>query len=118
MATSSKTVYYIYALRNPDNDEFFYVGATKHPERRLVQHIEECGGRGLKSKYISKMASHPELHVLYVLVGIETSNLGVHPDNIKKSEQSWIKALYEQGHPLTNREAAEYRKFEALADTI
>lgn len=115
--------FWIYALIDPDSKRVFYVGRSKHPNSRLLQHMSEAerykSARDLtlsdllgltkkenievKNKRklrwlnsISERGLTPEFSILDEWVCVDTADAN-------RLEDAWIAEMRKRGEPLTNR---------------
>ncbi len=100
---SYAATYYIYVLKNPVNNEIFYVGkTTKELKMRLSGHLSDSGGETEKGKYILSIlesGGKPIIESVEVIYGI------CYLDKIKANQREyyWIKYYKNTGAPLTNK---------------
>lgn len=107
---------FIYALRDPRNNEVRYVGQTKYEKKRYKQHIQ-----GFDEDNIPKQRWIDELKELGLLPIYEVQESGVAWSSRFEREAYWINHYLDLGHRLTNqpkskgpqqrqREAYEYKQ--------
>lgn len=90
--------YYVYGLIDPTTSEYFYVGLSKNPERRLAQHIsgKTWTSQALKDK------------VLQIISADKTPDIAILEETTRESagerENHWMDLLGSQGHPLVNKQ--------------
>jgi len=86
---------WIYALKDPIDNTFKYVGMTKNPKQRLYDHIHEKRGKTKKINWIKKLIKLNLLPLMIILD--ETNNI-----DVEKMETFYIKKLIEEGNELLN----------------
>lgn len=102
LVESYAATYSIYILKNPLNNEVFYVGkTTKELKMRLSGHLSDSGTDGLKGQYLKGIIDNKEkpiIEAVEVIYGI------CYVDKLKASEREyyWIKHFKNNGSPLTN----------------
>lgn len=91
-------IHYIYGLKDPRTDEYHYVGRSKSVKVRLTRHngnknasINSSKNTWLRS--LNKARIKPEVVILQE----------VDSESVKDAEIDWIRKLYHEGHPLTNK---------------
>jgi len=77
---------WIYALKDPRDNSFKYVGMTKNPTKRLYDHIHEKKGKTKKINWIKKLIKLNLLPLMIILD--ETNNV-----EVEKMETYYIKKL-------------------------
>lgn len=90
--------HYIYGLKDPRTNEYHYVGRSKNTKVRITRHN---GGKNAlinspKNTWLralNKARSKPEVVILQE----------VDSKSVKDAEIDWIRKLYQEGHPLTNK---------------
>lgn len=91
---------YVYALRDPRDGAFRYIGKTVRPvERRLKEHLREAPGEHRRSRWIQKLKRlglQPEVVVLEQIEGAWPW---------QESERYWIAFAKAQGWDLVNSTA-------------
>ncbi len=94
--------YSIYVLRNPINNEVFYVGKTsKELKVRLSGHMSDLGSESAKGQYLKQLfdkGHKPSIEAVEVLYGT------CYIDSIKALDREiyWIKHFKSNGCNLTN----------------
>jgi predicted GIY-YIG superfamily endonuclease len=89
---ASETEVHIYALKNPDTNEVFYVGQTNDLQKRLFLHIYQAKngvGNKKRNEAIMKIVSNgqsPAIDILETIHGYYNDNI----DLINKKEQYWV----------------------------
>jgi len=85
---------FIYGLKDPRTDEFFYVGKTNSPSIRLGGHLQERGNNDKFNRITSIVEDglQPEMVIL--------EKVGT--DNWPKIERDWISQGKAKGWPLVN----------------
>lgn len=122
-ATGGYGHFWVYALIDPDSKRVFYVGRSKYPNSRLLQHMSEA------EKYkAAREFSLSELFGLSRKKSVEVSNTrkikwlnsiasrGATPDfeildewvcfdvaDANRLEDAWIAEMRSRGEPLTNK---------------
>lgn len=96
------TTSYIYTLINPKNDQVFYVGCTKNPERRFRQHTSNKYSKTKKDKYISEMGCAFVMTIVQIVVEPETLPKYETTTIARQAEYALFKKLNEMGCNLTN----------------
>ncbi|MEO7048878.1 MAG: GIY-YIG nuclease family protein [Ferruginibacter sp.] len=89
----------VYGLRNPIDDNYFYVGVSGDLKRRLLGHMSSTDKNKDKATIIKKIVDaglRPEIKLLQY---IPDNNIG----SISEIELFWINKLLHQGHPITNK---------------
>jgi len=86
---------WIYALKDPRDNSFKYVGMTKNPTKRLYDHIHEKKGKTKKINWIKKLIKLNLLPLMIILD--ETNNV-----EVEKMETYYIKKLIDEGNELLN----------------
>jgi len=92
---------YVYTLSDPRTDNVRYVGATKHPEQRLQQHINHPHSEPLR-EWVSELDSdgfEPEMHVIRV------SDTG----DLSEVEQRALDTLSERFELLNTSTVSDYQ---------
>ncbi len=92
--TLSCSVSYLYKLIDPQTKEIRYIGQTRHPEKRLNQHLKEKGNY-YKTNWVKSVLSKGLTPIFEVF-------LCTSRENINQEEQSWIRFYFEQGCKLVN----------------
>jgi hypothetical protein len=88
-------MFYIYALTDPRNDKFFYVGVTTNPDRRLRRHLTDAKNEGVSRVVL-------EVEEAGLSVGLEILE-EVEDLYMKFSrEKYWILRCADEGHTLSN----------------
>jgi len=95
--------YSIYVLENPITHEFFYVGKTEQKiEKRLAAHLcdhaNPKNSRSPKNRVIISLLEKDELPLIKEIDSV----YGL--QNALNLEKFWIHKLYNDGHPITNKE--------------
>lgn len=97
----------IYVLTDPLTRELVYVGITDNPERRYKQHCDP--GIGAKNlglriwKYdLGLRGLHPQMTVIELVDDIQYG--------AGKRERELIKMMWEQGHPLLNKQGLGFMR--------
>lgn len=98
--------YSIYVLINPITDKLFYVGKTEQKiEKRLAAHLcdhaNPKGSRSPKNRAIIEILTQNKLPVVKEVDSVYGLS------NALELEKFWIKKLYKDGHPITNREVCQ-----------
>lgn len=113
----------IYAIKDPITNRVFYIGRSKHPSTRILQHISEA-----QNYKMSKQISDAQLFGLEKFVKRSLSNAkkmkwinniidkGLQPELViidewecfdiadaNRLEDAWIAEMKRRGEPLTNR---------------
>jgi hypothetical protein len=89
---------FIYALKDPRNDEVRYVGVSKYSVTRYKQHICNTNKNNVaKSDWINELKA---IGLLPTFIILEDN---VEWDERFKHESYWIKYYLECGSPLTNQ---------------
>jgi hypothetical protein len=86
---------YIYGLKDPRDDQIYYVGKTENPERRYREHLKDKKTNTKKTQWVAELRSaglQPEMVVLTTTTRQEW----------EESEIYWIARGYEEGWPLVN----------------
>lgn len=103
---------YIYALQDPRDMMFRYVGQTTNTNRRYYNHCGRPGmytGNGGVSNWVSSM--YPLRPHLLVLEVIDYGEFGGHdPDYADHRERVFVERCIEAGHPLMNKNLVPKRK--------
>ena len=90
--------FYTYALIDPRDTSFFYVGLTNDVRERFISHIMNREVNRQKNAIIDELRAVGMLPYFRLLEVSEGERAG------RDSERRWIAALLEQGEPLTNSE--------------
>jgi GIY-YIG catalytic domain len=107
LAESFAATYSIYILKNPLNNEVFYVGkTTKELKVRLSGHLSDSGTDGLKGQYLKTIIDNKEKPIIEA---VETIYGICYVDKLKASEREyyWIRHFKNNGSPLTNVQGME-----------
>lgn len=110
---------YIYYLKNPENNEIFYVGKTQYPHTRLTTHTVlgvECDKEdSYKFYYSGKMAETMRrirkkyrYPIMFIIEKIDVHYNDYHRSF--KRELEWIKFYSDLGCPLLNIRGVEKKK--------
>jgi hypothetical protein len=96
-------MYSVYALINPRNKKYFYVGITGKPlKERLGQHIQRSG---LSANPVNlAIASMDDQGLSPQIVLLQTCSS---EREARSAEKDWISSLYKQGHGLVNYQKTE-----------
>lgn len=115
--------FWIYALSDPMSDQVFYVGRSKHPQTRLLQHLSEAeqykNSRSFSFEELAGIKSHDNRDVSNrrKLRKInQLADMGMYPtftildewevDDVvdaNRLEDAWIAHMKSKGEPLTNK---------------
>lgn len=100
---SHVAIYKIYVLRNPLNEEIFYVGQTKMPlETRLSGHIAETGANRDKINYIKNILESGQRPIIEAIETIATTCY-IDTMAVNEREIYWIKYHKSLGCNLLNK---------------
>jgi hypothetical protein len=115
--------FWIYALIDPDSKRIFYVGRSKYPNSRLLQHMNEAekyktakemtltdllgitirerpdASNTRKLRWLNSIAARglsPDFEILDEWVCVDTSDAN-------RLEDAWIAEMRRRGEPLTNK---------------
>jgi hypothetical protein len=94
MSSLSCPVSYLYKLIDPETQEIRYIGQTRHPEKRLNQHLKEKGNY-YKTNWVKSVITKGLTPIFEVFMC--TSR-----ETINQEEQNWIRFYFEQGCKLVN----------------
>lgn len=86
---------YIYGLKDPRDDNIYYVGKSTRPKRRLEQHLVNMSTNKNRVSWLEDLQTaglEPQLTIL------EKSN----DENWQEAERRWIAIGRQEGWPLTN----------------
>lgn len=89
----------IYALIDPTDHLVYYVGQTRKPRGRLVQHLTMRHYKGTKAVWLRRLeqqGQRPHMQILELVKGAEAA---------LAKEQEWICLFVEKGMPLLNAQA-------------
>lgn len=103
LAESERCVMNIYILKNPTNNEIFYVGKTsKDLKTRLLGHISDTGKDTNKGRYLKNILESTDDKP--IIESIEIIPCICYVDKLKASEREyfWMKYYHDKGCPLTN----------------
>lgn len=94
-------IFTIYALVDPRNGNFFYVGKTskKQLNTRRGQHVRaaRCGQKGEVLDYIRQL-----LPTIPLIVFLERKNCDIEKMESNALERFWITKIKSEGYQLTN----------------
>jgi hypothetical protein len=98
METENYKVLYIYGLYDPRDNEIKYIGKSKHPKERLVEHIYEgrymlCDCR--KNRWVKELLEN-ELKPYFQIIEEVNDFYG------QEREKFWIRFYRDNGFELTN----------------
>jgi hypothetical protein len=102
LAESYIATYHIYVLKNPANNEIFYVGKTqKDLKVRLSGHISDTGSSTAKGKYLKAIYDNGGKPIIEA---VETIYGTCYIDRVKSLHREiyWIQHFKSAGCPLTN----------------
>ena len=58
---------YIYALTEPDGETIRYIGCSKHPQKRLREHINQYNDNGRKTRWIRSLLENGKRPCLLII---------------------------------------------------
>jgi len=122
LAESYVCTYHIYVLKNPENNEVFYVGKTvKDLKIRLSGHMGDLGSESAKGQYLKKLF---EKGAKPIIEDVETIYGTCYIDKAKALEREifWIKYYLSNGSPLTNisgtSESSSHAEYQAYLKDV
>ena len=86
---------YIYGLKDPRDEQFYYIGKSNRPSERLYAHIKDKKSNRLKAAWIDDLQAHGMEPLVEILDKVPLSDW-------KDTERNWIAYGFESGWPLTN----------------
>lgn len=108
--------YVVYALIDPTDQLVYYVGQTRHPAKRLAEHVRTRIGQDARAAWLRSLhdrKQQPIMRILEMVTGLETA---------LQQEQQWIRTFLEKGMPLVNgetqREILQRRRSEQAATPL
>lgn len=97
-----RKVFVIYALADPETDRIRYVGSSKHPHERLIQHRSENKNGARNTERGRWWGSLLDRGLSPKLIILEEVDESVGLQQRLDIENMWARRLVERGEPLTN----------------
>lgn len=88
----------VYALVDPRDETVHYIGVSKNPARRFVEHLHPRQRNKAKQEWIQELLASQILPKLAILEDVSADC------NIYERECYWTLYYANNGHPLTNLE--------------
>lgn len=88
--------YVVYVLIDPTDHLVYYVGQTRNPRVRFVQHLTTRHHKGTKAEWLRRLeqqGQRPQMQILELVKGEEAA---------LAKEKEWIRHFTEKGMPLLN----------------
>jgi hypothetical protein len=95
-------LYYIYALQDPRDNLYYYIGKTKDPQQRLKAHIKSHSNKD-KCAWIKEIVDLGLKPIMVILAQ-------VNQEEVYDSEQAYIRHGLSNDWPLTNVIVRKYPK--------
>lgn len=86
---------YIYGLKDPRDNQIYYIGKSNNPKKRLKEHLEDKHTNPHKRAWIEDLVSCNLIPKLEILEKVDINNWG-------DIERDWITRGRNNGYPLTN----------------
>ena len=86
---------FIYALKDPRNNEVRYIGKSNSPTLRLSQHVKDTKANKEKAEWIKELSDDGKLPIIEILEEVDL-------DKWQECEKKWISKGFENKWRLTN----------------
>ncbi len=113
-----RKVFVVYALADPDTDRIHYVGSSKHPHERLIQHRSENKNTPRSTEKGRWWASLLDRGLSPNLIILEEVAESTDIRRRLDIENMWARRLLERGEPLTNFTGAGVGRAEVVLDVV